>query len=123
MASVPVTKGRLSDWSLDLLISASLHRQIIARKAVAAARSHLAECDSDAKTAGLDMQTLRRATRKAAMTPADHRREEDADGYVHAMRSLALGACSEEPRAGALSSHAASRSITAKAESPHDARL
>ena len=102
MAPVPVTKRRLSDWSLDLLISAAVHRQVIAQKIVAAARSNLAECDADAKAAGLDLQTLRRATVKAEMTPADHGREADADRYVHLMRTVAFGVCSEEPRPGAF---------------------
>lgn len=102
MASTPVTKRRLSDWSFDLLISAAVHRLVIARKAIAAARAQLAECDADAKAAGLDLRTLRRASQKATMTANEHKLEQDADAYVHLMRTVAIGACSEEPTSGAF---------------------
>lgn len=102
MAPAPMTERRLSGWNRELLISAAVHRHVVAQKIVAAARSNLAECDADAKKAGLDLRTLCRATVKAAMTPADHRREADADAYLRAMGTVAFGACSEEPRAGAF---------------------
>lgn len=96
----------------DILISAALHRRVIAGKAIAAARAQLAECDSDAKAAGLDLKALRRATAKAQMTPADRRREADADAYVRLMQTVAFGACSEQPETGALSPTAPAETLT-----------
>lgn len=109
MATPPVTDWQLAVQKRDLLISATVHRQVIARKAVAVARADLAECDADAKAAGLDLRTLRRASQKATMTAADHKLEQDADAFVHLMRTVAIGACSEEPGSGAFF-HAPSRS-------------
>lgn len=97
-----MTEGRSAAWTRDFLISATVHRRVVAQKIVAAARSNLAECDADAKKAGLDLRTLRRATVKAEMTPADHGRGADADAYLRAMGTTTFGACSEEPRPGAF---------------------
>lgn len=107
-----MTDRRLAGWTRDFLISAAVHRHVIAQKAVAAARAQLAECDADAKAAGLDMQTLRRATRKAAMTPADHRREEDADRYVGLMRTVTFGSCEAPPTSGAFPPTRGTRTVT-----------
>lgn len=112
MAPVQVTKRRLPDWSFDLLISAAVHRHVVAQKAVAAARAQIAECDADAKRAGLDLRTLRRATEKAEMTEADHKLEAAAGAYVHLMRTVAFGVCSEPAEPGAFLPTRGTRTVT-----------
>jgi hypothetical protein len=115
----PVTDGRSPAWNRDLLISATVHRHVLAQKAVAAARAQLAECDADAKSAGVDLRTLRRASQKAEMTPADHRLEQDADAYVHRMRTVAFGACSEPSEAGAFLPTRGTRTVTPDNDGDH----
>ena len=102
MAPAPLTKRRLSDWSFDLLISAAVHRQVIARKAIAAARAALAECDADAVHAGLCLKTLRRATQRSRQTAADRRLDAAADAYVRAMETTTFGGVTDCRRPGAL---------------------
>ena len=119
MARAPVTKRRLSDWSFDLLISAFLHRRVIARKAVAAARARLAESDADAKSAGVDLRTLRRASQKAAMSAADHKLEAAADRYISVMESVTFGDVTGWSLPGALTGgHVRAELVTTQTDQP-----
>lgn len=119
MAPVQVTERRLPDWGFDLLISAAVHRHVVAQKIVAAARAQLAECDADAKAAGLDLRVLRRATEKAEMTPADHRLEAAADRYVSAMESVAFGDVTGWSLPGALlRGHVRAELVTPQTDQP-----
>lgn len=86
----------------DIVISVMLRRLIVARKAVGIARAAVAECDADAAAAGLCLRTLRLASRKACMTPADQKLDTAADRYVSAMESVTFGGVTDCVPPGAL---------------------